>query len=284
MDSVVYTPSEVIDGDLSLKPRLTFKENIAKLMTEQDSSQRMAYIFIVAMEIYRCLVSSLLILFVPQLCGDHACTYQENVEVTGTLAEKRLYIAGLFFNFTLLATFIILFMIEVIREERLIKYLEVNPKVKSDNASVGSVLKLLAADERHSLRTIQMAYKVVSRMCTALFVVNTIISGIILHQYSAGNQTNSTFVTNILFMVTKIYEVYNSTAAEKNIFYSAFLKSKIQYNALDPDEKGTCKVLGYLRLTVITILSPLKQATRKCSSCSLPNPSKNLLLTKKKLS
>jgi hypothetical protein len=37
-------------------------------------------------------------------------------------------------------------------------------------------------------------------------------------------------------MVTKLADVHSNVNTEKNVFYSAYLKGKIQYNDVDPDK------------------------------------------------
>jgi hypothetical protein len=62
------------------------------------------------------------------------------------------------------------------------------------------------------------------------------LSGIVVHNYYLDDRTTTTFVTNILFMAMKLMDVQNTVNSEKNIFYSAYLKTKIQYNDVDPDK------------------------------------------------
>ena len=69
-----------------------------------------------------------------------------------------------------------------------------------------------------------------------LFVGNTAFSGIIIYDYYLDNQTTTTFVTNVLFMITKLGDVYTTIRTDKNIFYSAYLKGKVQFNDVDPDK------------------------------------------------
>ena len=38
-------------------------------------------------------------------------------------------------------------------------------------------------------------------------------------------------------MVTKLGDIYAIANTEQNIFYSAYLKNKLQYNDVDPDKK-----------------------------------------------
>ena len=37
-------------------------------------------------------------------------------------------------------------------------------------------------------------------------------------------------------MSLKVYDVYNTVNTKPNIFYSAYLKNKVQYNDVDPDK------------------------------------------------
>ena len=220
------------------KPRRTFYENITHLSTNQDSQQRSSYAVVLLFELYRTLVASLLLVFTPQMCGEHACSYRDNMSIDDipSKIQKNLYIAGLFFNYATLAAFIGLYFVEVIREERLLRYLECNPKVKSDNETCGKVLAMLPGRELYELRESQKAYFGFGIAVAILFVTNSVLSAIILAQYSAGSITVSTFVTNVLFMFTKIATLFTNTMAPENVLYSAYLTQMVQYNALDPDE------------------------------------------------
>ena len=37
-------------------------------------------------------------------------------------------------------------------------------------------------------------------------------------------------------MGSKVYDVYNTVNTKPNIFYSAYLKNKVQFNDVDPDK------------------------------------------------
>ena len=70
-----------------------------------------------------------------------------------------------------------------------------------------------------------------------MFTINSILSGIIVNKYYLGSQTNVSLFTSILFMATKLISVYNIANTAKNIFYSAYLKSNVQFNDLDKKYK-----------------------------------------------
>jgi hypothetical protein len=117
-------------------PSATSLEKDPQPLISQDTSQKLGVATIVAVEIYRALVASFLILFVPQDCGGHVCSFSENAE-TGS---DPLYNAGFVFNCITMAAFMALYYSEVRRESKLISYLDVNPEKASDNDSVGLIL------------------------------------------------------------------------------------------------------------------------------------------------
>lgn len=198
---------------------------------DQDFMQKVGMAPVVALEMYRVIVSSFLVLFVPQKCDDHVCTLSENM-----VLENELYSAGLVFNFITMASFLAMYTLEVKRENRLITYLEVNSSVPSDNSSVGLTLEQLPTDKRDSILTLDRYYQYSGWSSIILFIINTILSGFVVYNYYLDSQTTSTYITNILFMVTKLADVHSNVNTEKNVFYSAYLKGKVQYNDVDPDK------------------------------------------------
>ena len=150
--------------------------------------------------------------------------------------EKHLYNDGLVFNFITMASFLAMYTFEIKRENRLITYLEVNKSVASDNNSVGLALEKLAQDKRDSIWQLDKYYMYSGRASILMFIVNTILSGFVVYEYYLDSQTTSTYITNILFMVTKLADVYANVNTEKNVFYSAYMKGKIQYNDVDPNK------------------------------------------------
>lgn len=209
----------------------TIKDTIKDKMEDQDFNQKVAVSISVILELYRVLVSSFSVLFVPQKCGDHVCSLSENM-----VLENHLYSAGLVFNFITMASFLAMYTFEIKRENRLITYLEVNKSVASDNNSVGTALEKLPKDKRDSIWQLDKYYMYSGRASIVMFIVNTILSGFVVYEYYLDSQTTSTYITNILFMVTKLADVYANVNTERNVFYSAYMKGKIQYNDVDPNK------------------------------------------------
>jgi len=220
--------------NMDKKPEYThtnFVSRVKDFVSDQDNNQKINVAISVVLELYRVLASSLLILFVPQDCDGHLCTMNENIET-----DSQLYTTGLFFNFFTMFVFLVMYSFEIKRENRLITYLDVNKSMAADNESVGKVLKKLPVDKRNSILFLDTYYQKAAYVAMFSFVINSIISGIVVYEYSLGNQTTTTIITNILFMVTKLSDVFQTVNTEKNIFYSAYLKGKIQYNDVDPDK------------------------------------------------
>ena len=224
---------EEVESQEPVKPvkKRSLVKKVQDKLGDQDFMQKVGMAPIVALEMYRVIVSSFLVLFVPQKCDDHVCTLSENM-----VLEHDLYNAGLVFNFLTMAAFLAMYTLEVKRENRLITYLEVNKVKASDNESVGLALNKLAVDKRDSIWELDKYYIYSGWTAIIMFIVNTILSGFVVYEYYLDSQTTSTYITNILFMVTKMADVYSNVNTEKNVFYSAYLKGKVQYNDVDPDK------------------------------------------------
>lgn len=200
-------------------------------LSNQDFIQKISIVPVVGIELYKVMVSSFLILFVPQKCGDHVCQLNENL-----VLENKLYNTGLFLNFITMFSFIVFYFFEIKREHRLIAYLENNPKRPFDNDSVGQILDFLPLDKRSSILNLDKYYQRFGCFVLFIFLLNTIISGFVVYEYYLDNQTTTTFITNILFMITKLSDIYTTVNTEKNVFYSSYLKGRIQFNDVDPDK------------------------------------------------
>ena len=210
----------------------------SKPFISQDTSQKLGVASIVAVEIYRALVASFLILFVPQSCGDHVCSFSENAE-TG---PDPLYNAGFVFNCITMAAFSGLYYVEVRREGKLIAYLDVNTEKPSDNDSVGAVLTKLPKYCSDAILYYDSLYIKAGYFVIGCFIINSILSGLVVYKYYLDDKTTTTYITSVLFVVQKLLQVYATLKTEKNVFYSAYLTGKIQYNDIDKDKMIEDKV------------------------------------------
>lgn len=224
-----------------------------KVLTSQDFRQKMIMIFSVSVELYRVMVSSLLLIFIPQRCeNNNMCTIIQNV--TNKDGNYRI---GLIINYITMSCFIVLYMCEIRREEKLIKLLEVNNRISSDSESVGKRLEMFTEDKRNLLFSIDNQYKNISYLVMCMFVVNTMYSWFIVYEHSLGNQTLFNFITNILFMLTKLSTIVVIIRTKKNVFFSAYLNTKVQFNDIDPMEMKKIK-----KLRIIDAMTARKSETK----------------------
>jgi hypothetical protein len=211
--------------------RLPFYERVKKIITSQDFQQKTNMVISVSLELYRVMISSLLLIFVPQKCNDHVCSLMENLH-----SDDDLYSIGLVINYITCVSFVIMYIFEMRREEKLIKLLEVNNTISTDNESVGKRLDVFPEEKRKKLFAIDSHYQYASYAVMCIYALNIIFSGIVINEYSLGNQTLVIFLTNLLFMITKLSNVYIIINTDKNIFFSAYLNTKVQFNDIDPHE------------------------------------------------
>ncbi len=128
-----------------MKPniQLSIYNYVKKILASQDFQQQTNMIVSVSLELYRVMISSLLIIFVPQLCDDHVCSLMENLH-----PDDQLYFTGLIINYITGISFIVMYIFEMRREEKLIKLLEVNNTISTDNESVGKRLAIFTKEKR----------------------------------------------------------------------------------------------------------------------------------------
>jgi hypothetical protein len=236
--NVIENP--IIDNPVLDEIQITIEKSVepepivAVNYLDQDTLQRLSVGVQFLLEMYRVITSSLLILFVPQICVDHICTTTENL-----VWETNTYNTALCFNFISMAFLVNMYYMELVRENRLIKYLAVNPELANDNEMVGKQLELLSVNKQNKIFSINRYYRLSSYGALSIYVLNVLLSIAAISRYYAGSQTASTFVTYVLFMMTKFGSVYSLVSTDKNIFYSAYLIGKVQYNDVDDDNKIT---------------------------------------------
>lgn len=193
----------------------------------QNFQQRTFILIEFIIEIYRVIIGTCLITFVPQ-----------NGNYIWYVSGNSILAIAYYINIGTLCSFLTLFLIEMIRENKIINYLEVTPLLGTDNNSVGEILEQMDPVKRKTLYWIDTIYVSWSVYCLGCFGANTILSGIVIIENLTDTQIISVFITNILFMFTKLYRIYYIIHTEKNIFYSAYLINFVQFNDLDPREIG----------------------------------------------
>ena len=226
MDSTdMIEPTDSVGRRKSIMDMITEKQN------DQDFNQKVNVASTLVLEIYRVLMGAFLVLFVPQKCDDTICSLTQNMNRDDTLSQITLG----FNAFTMLA-FLGLYFVEVKRENKLINYLEVNRFTPVDNESVGESLEKLSTIKKQNILDYDGYYQKAGYFSTGSFIINAVLSSIVVYSHYLDNKTLTVYLTNLLFMGMKVVDVYSTVNTKKNIFYSAYLKNKVQFNDVDPDK------------------------------------------------
>ena len=204
---------------------------ITSTLKDQDFMQKFNLSISFVLELYRVLMGTMLIMFVPQKCGEEMCGLTDNMFKSTDIYSTN---AGL--NIATLIAFVYLYVVEVRRENTLITYLDINKEFASDNDAVGEALLLLPNNKRQMVLNLDHKYQLASYIALFFFLANTIFSGYSVYYNYLDSKTTSVFITNVLFLAGKLIQTNSLANTEENVFYSAYLTDRIQYNYVDPDK------------------------------------------------
>jgi len=204
---------------------------INEKLKDQDFMQKVNVSVSFVLELYRVLMGTMLVMFVPQKCGETMCGLTDNM-----FKSDQTYSANAGINIATLIAFVYLYVVEVKRENKMINYLDVNKEFPSDNEAVGESLLLLPDKKRHDILNLDHNYQNASYLAMFCFLANTIFSGYSIYNNYLDTKTSSVFLTNVLFLAGKLVDANALANTKENIFYSAYLKDRVQYNYVDADK------------------------------------------------
>ena len=223
---ITENPEEINDQDIYQKI------NVFITIKNQNLYQKIVVSINILFEFFRVITCSLLIIFIPQKCGNHVCSINEKLYF-----KASFYCASLIFNFITLFTFVFFYFLEIRRENILIKYLEVNPTLSYNKCDVEKLIELLPLKKKKKILQVHKYYQQYANIMIYTYIINIILSGIVISKYTITNQSISTFITYILFIVIKLNNVYSIANTEDFTFYSAYLMTNMQFNDVDKQFK-----------------------------------------------
>ena len=211
---------------------MTTEDNnsIKSTLKDQDFKQKTNISFLFTLEIYRVIMASFIVLLIPQKCGIRLCSFDDNMNTTSNLKKITMY-----FNVITFFFFMILYTIELKREHLMIDTLDVNKHKATNKESVKEALEQLPKEKKMKIWNYDDYYKKSAMVCILFYVTNLGLSIKVLYDFYYDNKTVTVFLTNFLFMYTKLSEVFSIVNTPKNIFYSSYLKNKVQFNDIDKD-------------------------------------------------
>ena len=182
----------------------------------------------ILLEAYRVFNGTLLVIFVPGVCGDRACLPQQNF-----LNGSTLYKVNCGVNLAALVVFMTLYAVEVRREYTLGEYLRVNLEKPSDIATTKSAFESLADEKKNKIHSFDKLYQrvIIATVCT--FIVNTLLSGYVIGTEYANDKGPILFATGTVLIASKIYTILSISFSEG--YASAYLQTRSKFNDIQSD-------------------------------------------------
>ncbi len=207
-------------------------DDLKKIVADQDFKQKTKMTFLVMFEIYRVIMASFTVLLIPQKCSNdgHLCSFSENINTTVVIKQVTLYL-----NLVSFLVFLVMYGIEIKREILMINTLDVNKHKPTSNESVEKALACLPAAKKDKIWRYDYFYKTSAQTGIFFYLVNLALTLVVLEQFYYDNKSLTVFLTNFLFMSLKLVDVLATVNTPKNIFYSSYLKRKVQFNDIDKD-------------------------------------------------
>jgi len=189
------------------------------------NSQRLSIVLFGCFEAYRTIISSFLIVFVPQKCGAYSCTIIENI-----IPKDNLEIVAISVNTFMALYFCVLFSTERIRETTVKKYLVPDKSYPTDKDYLINMISQMESIDKRRILKLNRIYRILAQFLLFLFFVNAGISCAVIQKNYLNNTTVTVFVTNALFMINRIYKSLKITSSGEYNIYSAYRTDSILYN------------------------------------------------------
>jgi len=180
-------------------------------------------------ELYKTLIGSFLTVFTSQRCGSQTCTIWENI-----VPKNDLEMVGIICNFLMATTLLIEYIFEIMREAYLIKYLKYDSSLANNGEHIAELYEQSNKNIFTKLIPLYVVYIRFSYVVLLVYIINVVLSAVIVATNYYDNTSLFSFVTNALFIFYKIYNVVEITSYRGNYFYSAYKRKNIHYNTIKP--------------------------------------------------
>jgi hypothetical protein len=215
-----------------------------------DTVQRIKATILFISEMFKVLMATLLSVFVPQKCGDddiiindYNSTFTNSNNTTSTECSmsdnftnlSSFNIAVLVINFATLGSFLSMYIIEYVRENWCIKYLDMdnnkaNTNLKTEIENYPEIKNNLIKLNKHYFNNIIVL--LVSN------VVNFVMSSVLIYYYYFLDYRSVTvLLTNVLLIIDKLVASLNTAnnSIKETLPFSAYMKVPAVYNTIDAD-------------------------------------------------
>jgi hypothetical protein len=189
----------------------------------KDLANKIIIPFTILLEAYRVFNGTLLVIFVPGVCGDKACLPQQNF-----INGSTIYRINCGVNLVALLAFIALYSVEVRREYKLMAYLRVNPEKPSDALTTKGAFESLPVDKKEIIHSYDLQYKRIVGITVLIFVINTLLSGYVIITEYGNDKGPILFATGTVLIASKIYHILTTNSNDGYI--SAYTQTRTQFN------------------------------------------------------
>lgn len=226
--SITNTNTEMTDITIACSDE---EEEYKHMSKDQDREQMIRVYFLFLIEIFKVAMASFLSMSVIQNCDGEVCSYSENLKRSSKYGE---FVVGV--NALNIICFAILYFYEFNREMFLIEYLDINKK--QGDYHLPNVINDYPAIKAKLIRYNRLYYN--STKCLLLLTgINWITSGILVFKSFYSFKTITSYLTNILLIITKLSDSYSISKESFKHTYglSAYIKEYTSFNVIDKDHE-----------------------------------------------
>jgi len=236
LNTCIYKSTELWNTALNEYMKRQEEKKLKEINKDKTVTNWFKTLYHIVFELYKVVISSFLTIFTQQKCYINntneitTCTMYDNFY---NYNNSQLQIAGLAINFITFSVFIIQYIIEILREHYLIKYLEYNSNIANNSVNLEQVKN---ENNKYIFKKMKYFYKVyikVSQIVLIMYLINIGVSSAVVYNNYLNKSSIIGFVTNSLFVFIKIGSIIEITSERDNIYYSAYRKQHIHYNSLN---------------------------------------------------
>ena len=226
--NILNNTSDLEEGTLT-QIDLNTDAEFKHMTKDQDREQMIKVYFLFLIEIFKVAMASFLSMSVIQNCDGSVCSYSENISRHSIYGDFVIGINGL--N---IIAFAILYFFEFNREMFLIEYLDIDKRV-------GDYHLPNVIDGYENIKSTLNRYNKIYFHCTRVLLfltaINWITSGILVFKSFYSFKTITSFVTNILLVITKLSDSFHISKESYKHTYglSAYIKEYTSFNVIDKD-------------------------------------------------
>jgi hypothetical protein len=198
-------------------------------MIDHDIIQRLKVAGIFLLQFYKVITGTLTGIFIPQSCGDHVCSLQENLN--NSKNDHKLIV---YWNVFTMFMFYVYYFVELRREEWSIKYLDIDND-KPDNC----LREIIVHNPKLNKKMDQLNrnYYITFRLNCMVYFMNLLMTVKLIQDNYYNNSTISCFVSFSLLIIHKLFNSYCvvSESVKNDKMMSAYMSEFVSFNVLDSD-------------------------------------------------